>query len=345
MSGASELPTDGRDLDRRLTAGEGLGLGQRTRAAGPDRPMPGAGEPVWDRDPAERVAGEVPTYYGQPVVKAPPWGAPVAAYLVTGGACGSAAALAAVVDLLGGEAGVPVVRAARALAAVTGAGSAGLLLADLGRPARFLNMYRVARPTSAMSMGSYLLSATTGSAVLAVALGGRPGLLGGVGRAAGLAAGATGIPLSGYTGVLLGATALPGWNVGIRTLPGLFMASGAATSGSLLRVLPLGPPAQRTVSTVTLAAQVAELVTERRHERVVAARPRVQAAYDAQPAWRAGRVLTLASFALGLAAGRHPALRVAAGALGVAGASLTKVAVFRAGIATAADPLTTHEAS
>lgn len=348
MSARMPVPTDGRDLDHRLAGDPGIARHQRGHPDGPDRPMPGAGTPVWDRVPSDRgPLGSTPTYYDQPVVKAPPWGAPVAAYLVTGGACGTAAAIAAVAQVAGGPAAAPVVRAARAVAMATGVGSAGLLLSDLGRPARFLNMYRVFRPTSAMSMGSYLLSATTGATLWAMVLGHRGGVLGATGRVAGIAAGVVGVPLSGYTGVLLGATAVPGWNVGIGTLPPLFMASGAATSGSTLRLLPsavLGAQGHRTVAAITVSAQAAELVVERVHERRMADRPRVRAAYDAQPAWRAGRVLTVASLALGLVAPRHPALRVTAGLLGVTGAALTKVAVFRAGMATAGDPLATHEA-
>lgn len=343
MTPDAVLPTDGRDLDPRLADEHGLGAGQRPSPGGPDRPMPGAGKPVWNRVPSERNPGSSPTYYDQPVVKAPPWGAPVAAYLVTGGACGTAAAIAAVAELAGGPAAAPVVRAARAVALVTGAGSAGLLLSDLGRPARFLNMYRVFRPTSAMSMGSYLLSATTGASLWALVLGNRGGALGVTGRVAGLTAGVVGVPLSGYTGVLLGATAVPGWNVGITTLPGLFMASGTATSGSALRLLPVGEQGQRTVAAITVSAQVAELVAERLHERRLADRPRVRAAYEEQVAWRGGRALTIVSLALGVVSRRHPAVRVTAGVLGVAGAALTKSAVFRAGLATAADPHATHE--
>ena len=37
--------------------------------------------------------------------------------------------------------------------------SSALLIADLGRPSRFLNMLRVFKPQSTMSMGSWALSA------------------------------------------------------------------------------------------------------------------------------------------------------------------------------------------
>ncbi len=41
-------------------------------------------------------------------------------------------------------------------------GGAAFLTADLGRPERFLNMLRVAKPTSPMSMGSWILAAHSG---------------------------------------------------------------------------------------------------------------------------------------------------------------------------------------
>ena len=66
------------------------------------------------------------------------------------------------------------------------------------------------------------------------------GALGVVGRSAGIAGGVLGIPLAGYTGVLLSSTAMPGWNIGESTLPPLFLSSGAATTGSLLRLAPIG---------------------------------------------------------------------------------------------------------
>lgn len=53
-------------------------------------------------------------------------------------------------------------RTARALkisSAVAISGSLAALVHDLGRPARFLNMLRVIKPTSPMSLGSWLLTA------------------------------------------------------------------------------------------------------------------------------------------------------------------------------------------
>ena len=55
-------------------------------------------------------------------------------------------------------------RAGRLTAAAAAAGGTGFLIAELGRPERFLHMLRVAKPTSPMSMGSWLLAAHAGLA-------------------------------------------------------------------------------------------------------------------------------------------------------------------------------------
>jgi hypothetical protein len=337
------LASDGRDLDPRLAHARGLGSGLAAEPSAPDRALPGSGMPVWDRSPSPG-GDRLDTYYDQPVVKAPAWSAAVAAYLVTGGVAGTGAALAAIVDVLGSLDQQQVARLARPLAAAASVASAGLLVSDLGRPERFLHMIRVVRPTSVMNVGGYLLASTTGASLAATLLCGRPGMLGRVGRLAAVGAGIAGIPLAGYTGVLLSATALPGWNIGTRTLPPLFLSSGAATSGALLQLAPLGERARRTVNLVTASAQIGELIADAAHERNLATRPRTRAAYEAQWGWRTGRYLTAASLALSLLPARHRAGgRAIAAVLGGTGSILTKTAVFSAGMATAADPRAVSE--
>jgi formate-dependent nitrite reductase membrane component NrfD len=344
------LTTDGRDLDPRLADASGIGAGQRAQPDHPDRPIPGAGEDVWQprRKGRDRPGRDRPvaTYYDQPVVKAPPWGRQVGAYVVAGGVAGTAAALAGAVDLLAPEQLRPVARVAAPLAFAAGSMGAGLLLSDLGRPERMLNFFRVFRPTSVMNVGGYLLAGTTGAAAVSTVLAGRPGALGVVGRSVGIAGGVLGIPLAGYTGVLLSSTALPGWNIGESTLPPLFLSSGAATTGSLLRLAPIGAGGQATVGVMTVAAQTGELVAGVAHDRAMSDRPVVRSCYEAAPGWRIGPWLTGASLAMGLLPTRHTtAGRVAAGVLGVAGSVLTKMAVFDAGMASAADPRAVPESA
>jgi hypothetical protein len=333
--GRLNLGTDGRDLDPRLAPLTGSGADLRAAPGAPDHPMPGSGAPTWDRIPSAPRPGS-PTYYDQPVVKAPPWGRRIAAYLVLGGMAGASATFAAAAGPRALGRGYVV---ATGLAA--GAGTAGslLLVSDLGRPERALNMYRVARPTSPMSVGTYLLSGTIGASGVAMILGRRPGAAGRLGRAAGAAAGVLGVPLAGYTGVLLGTTALPGWNVGMRTLPPLFMGSAVAAAGSAMTPL-LGGSAALAVDVYRMAGQLAELSAERAHDAAIGSVDGLDAVYASQPGWRVGRWLTLASLAAGLLppVRRRRAGRIAIALAGLLGSVAVKVAVFDAGMASAADP-------
>jgi formate-dependent nitrite reductase membrane component NrfD len=333
------LTTDGRDIDPRLGGLAGAAAGQHSEPVAPDRPMPGAGRPVWDRVPSEPAADGTTSYYGQPIVKAPPWGPAIPAYVVLGGLAGAAATLAAATQ--SDPSRHALTTASRWLTLTAGGTGSVLLLSDLGRPERFLNMFRVARPTSPMSVGVYVLSGTLGAAAVA-ALGTRAGRLG---QLAGTAAGVLGVPLSGYTAVLLATTALPGWHVGGRTLPPLFMASAVASAASALTLVPLGPAAQPTVDRYRVAGQVAELVAGQLHDRALAPYPRTRAAYRSQLGWRLGPWLTAGSIAASAVpqVRRSTLGRLVIGGLGLAGSIATKVAVFHAGMATAADPQATIE--
>ena len=99
------------------------------------------------------------SYYGRPIVKAPVWHHDIAAYLFTGGLAAGSALLAA-----GGDAtGRPALRRAGRVTALGAlVASTYFLVNDLGRPDRFHHMLRVAKPTSPMSMGTWILSAFGG---------------------------------------------------------------------------------------------------------------------------------------------------------------------------------------
>lgn len=180
-------------------------------------------------------------YYNQPTLKPPVWTWEVPAYFFVGGAAGAAAVIASAARM--GGASDDLVRDARWVAAVGGAVSPPLLVADLGRPERFLNMLRVFKLQSPMSVGAWTLVAFSNSAAASAfidavdrATGGRvPIRL--VGDAAELLAAATGLVLSTYTGVLIGATAIPAWSKNVRILPIHFGASGVGTAVSILELL------------------------------------------------------------------------------------------------------------
>jgi Polysulphide reductase, NrfD len=93
-----------------------------------------------------------PGYYGEPVVKPPVWTWQVPLYFFFGGIGGMSAVIA-----LGGILfqHVDLARTAMWIAAIAGAVlSPILLIMDLGRPHLFLNMLRVFKHRSAMSMGA-----------------------------------------------------------------------------------------------------------------------------------------------------------------------------------------------
>ena len=168
------------------------------------------------------------SYYGRPVVKASPWEADIPAYLFLGGLAAGSSMLGAGADLTGRPALRRVGRLG-ALAAISVSFAA--LVHDLGRPSRFVNMLRVAKPTSPMSVGTWILTVY--------------GPLAGAGRCGGAdrpdrgqpararcrsarellvaAPGPPGSPpplvapaVASYTAVLLADTATPTWNGGAR---------------------------------------------------------------------------------------------------------------------------------
>ncbi len=104
-------------------------------------------------------------YYGLPTLKAPVWTWEIPAYFFVGGAAGAAAVIASTARLAGGR--PDLVRDARWIAAIGGAISPPLLVADLGRPERFLNMLRVFKLQSPMSVGAWTLVAFSNASAAA----------------------------------------------------------------------------------------------------------------------------------------------------------------------------------
>ncbi|MDX1624207.1 MAG: NrfD/PsrC family molybdoenzyme membrane anchor subunit [Gemmatimonadota bacterium] len=192
-----------------------------------------------------------PGYFGRPVVKPPVWTWEVPLYFFVGGMAGMAAVVAAAAYLAAADPGL--VRAAVWLAVGGSAVSTVLLVMDLGRPARFLNMLRVFKWRSPMSVGAWTLSAF-GAHAGAAAL-----LLEWIGPAAPPAevvpflrvllwlalAGAAvyGAVLATYTGVLIGATVIPAWFSRHRGLPLHFGAAGLGSAAAALVLLGFDEPA------------------------------------------------------------------------------------------------------
>jgi formate-dependent nitrite reductase membrane component NrfD len=270
------------------------------------------------------------------------WAVP--AYFFSGGTAGAAALLGAVAQLDDGPELRPLVRRCRWVGAVAGAVGTGLLIHDLGRPERFLNMLRVFRPTSPMSVGSWVLAAEGPATAASAVLSGATGSLGRIGDVAGLAAGALGVPQAGYTAVLVSNTAIPVWQATRRSLPALFMASAAAGAASVLDLFPMSAREARVVRRFGTFGRVAELVAGLAVERDADRVERVGRPFHeglSGSLWKAAKALTATSLALSLAAGKSRGGRTAAGLLGIAGSIAVRFAVFHSGKASARDPRAT----
>ena len=199
-------------------------------------------------------------YYGIPMLKKPGWSWEVPVYFFVGGAAGAAAVIGAMANWTGADR--RLVRDARWVAALGGPISTGLLISDLGRPARFLNMLRVFKVQSPMSVGAWTLSAFATASAAAAFAEAVDRMFGGlmpvriIGNAAEALAAGTGVVMSSYTGVLIGATVIPVWNENVRTLPLHFAASGVGSAVSALELM--GHDRSRALNILGLGASAYE---------------------------------------------------------------------------------------
>ncbi len=284
-------------------------------------------------------------YYGIPLLKEPSWTWEIPLYFFVGGASGAAAVIGSIADYTGADR--ELVKHARWIAAAGSVISPLLLVSDLGRPERFLNMMRVFKPKSVMSMGVWTLIAFSGGAAasaFAEFLRARygPSLLLKVIENAGNAASlAFGLPFSNYTGVLIGATAIPVWNHNAGSLPQHFGASGVNAAVGMLELA--GHEKSRALQMLGLGAAIFECWEGWKIE---SDREDVTAPLRGGPSgWtiRAGGVLSgpipLALRLLSMFAGKRQArtFRRMAAVSAVSGSLLTRIAWIYAGHISARD--------
>jgi hypothetical protein len=213
-----------------------------------------AGGPIPKGGPVHSAKGKnghKPGYYGLPVIKPPVWTWEVPIYLFVGGLSGMAAVIAVAAWLAHHP---EVTRAAMWLAFAGGMISPVLLVLDLGRPKLFLNMLRVFKLRSAMSMGVYILTvfgtcANPGAVVMEVYArhvfppGHLQMLTGVLAILLMFGAALSGLLLATYTGVLLGATAIPAWFTHRSLLPIHFGTAGMGSAAASLVLLGYRLPA------------------------------------------------------------------------------------------------------
>ncbi|HEY3528457.1 MAG TPA: NrfD/PsrC family molybdoenzyme membrane anchor subunit [Nocardioides sp.] len=278
--------------------------------------------------------GDFSSYYGRPILKAPTWKSPdIPLYFFLGGMAGASAVLAEGAAMTGRPGLERVARLAAAGGASVGTVA---LVHDLGRPERFLKMLRVVKPTSPLSVGSFILapfSTLSGIAAASQVTGWFPR----IGRLAGLGAAAFGPPLATYTAGLIANTAIPAWHEAHRELPFVFGGSGAAAAGGVgMLCAPYaetGPALRLAVAGAVVETAAAEMMSKRLgmlaepyHEGRSGKLMKLQRGLTG-----AGLVLS----GLGLKSG--PARRLAGAAL-VAGSLVTRFGIFEAGKASAKDP-------
>jgi len=277
---------------------------------------------------------EFRSYYGRPVLKEPVWRSPdVPGYLFLGGLAGASSVLAGFAQLAGNQ---ELSRAAKAGAAGAIGLSAVALVHDLGRPARFLNMLRVFKVTSPMSVGSWLLAAygPVAGAAAACAVTGR---LPRAGAAATAGATVLGPGIATYTAALLCDTAVPAWHDGHREMPYLFAGSAASAAGGLGMLAVSRAHADQAIRFAVLGA-----MTELAAKNLL-----VRRMGEAAEPYQTGRpgalmhvaeVLTAAGLAAALLAHRSRPVAAISGASLLAASALTRFGVFEAGRASARDP-------
>jgi formate-dependent nitrite reductase membrane component NrfD len=281
-------------------------------------------------------AGDDPTYYSKPILKEPVWIWTVPLYFYVGGVSGAALVLGAVTRLIGGNVLRPLVRTCHWVGFVGGGIGSVLLIADLGRPERFLAMLRVFRLRSPMSVGSWILAVTPPCAGVAAVFGD---------PVSSLLAGLLGVPLTGYTAVLISNTAIPVWGEARTSLPALFMGSAVASAAQVLKLLPGTLPQQAlsVVNSFGIAGAIAELGAGYVVEQHVGRVPIVGRALNeglAGALWKASKVMTIVGLGLSILGRSRGAQRVGA-ILGTGGAIALRFAIFHAGKASARDPRAT----
>src|SRR5690348_348084 len=283
-------------------------------------------------------------YYGIHMLKEPQWSWEIPVYFFVGGAAGAAAVIAQFAQMTGSD--TEVVGDARTVAAIGAILSPALLVSDLGVPSRFLNMLRVFKVQSPMSVGVYIVSLFGPSAMAAKIVNwarrnGSGTMLKIVEGTAGLFAALTGLGMATYTGVLIGATAIPVWNENIDTLPTHFALSGLAAGVSAIQLM--GHEDSRALNLLGIAASAGETLEGVKLE--LEKKPANEAIKKGLSGaiTRLGGVLSgPVPLALRLAAmftkdSRSKNLVRAASAASLAGSLLTRVGWIRAGHSSARD--------
>ena len=294
-----------------------------------------------------------PTYYGRSQLKAAPFNTwVVGGYVALAGMCGAAAVISGVVDAVEGRAAEKLVRRARYLTLLAPVLGGGLLIWDLHTPKRFYNMFRVAKRTSPMSIGTWLLSAFSLAAGATAALQFVADRVPGSAWARRLArvthvpAAVSGAGIGTYTAALLSATSTPLWAAAPKQMAMRFGSSSMVAGAAVLSLMEGSAGRRRKLDALALAALSVDLAATMASHRTYQQRG-VAAALDSK--WgrveRTGvtqlgtalpAVLQAASLTFGR--GRPGTLSDVASILTIAGSLLLRVSMMEAGNVSASKP-------
>ena len=256
------------------------------------------GAPEADAEPVAAAArrarsGEGPDTLQGPMMNPAVWTWEVPLYFWFGGIASGSAFVALACDLSGDHRSA---RIARQVSLTALAPAPPLLVMDLGRPERFVNMLRIFKPRSPMSMGAWCLSVFGGLASAAVGadlIGRRREA-----RLLGAANAIVGSYLGSYAGVLLASTATPAWARSRSFLGPIFVTTATATGAAATRLvlvaagLPEGHRTRHALGRVESAAMAIELAMSTVNER------RLGHIGDALEAGRAGNLFRFARWSV-----------------------------------------------
>jgi formate-dependent nitrite reductase membrane component NrfD len=300
-------------------------------------------------------------YYGVPAIHKPHWKWLVINYFFFGGISSASYIIAAFAGLSKGDEHRAISRAAHYVSFAALLPCPILLILDLGRPERFLNMVRHFNPRSPMSLGTWgLVTFSLFSGSSAAARMAQDGLFGReiadrADRAPSGSLGAAGaLPaffVGGYTGVLLGATAVPIWGKSANLLGPLFLSSAVSSaSAATLLALVASRADEKALDRIEEIERFAIL-----SEAVLMAAASIHLGETARPLREEhlGRIVKYGVIGAGIVAPitlqllnrkrNFRRLTVAGSVLGLAGGFALRYAVVMAGDASADDPQATFD--
>ena len=272
-------------------------------------------------------------YYNKPIVKPHEWKPEVPAYFWIGGMAG-AATVGTVLARIRGTHGLARLYKRIALAGMLA--SPVLLISDLGVKHRFLNMLRVFKPTSPMSVGSWMVTALGG--MLTVSTVAEALELDVLSTLTEVLAAPLGPLVASYTAVLIANTATPVWHEAYAELPFIFISSaigGAGALGVLFAPAEECGAAHRAMILGDIG-KLAGVKLMQRNLGDVLSEPYRKGKAGAME--NAAMNLGIAALGLGILGRRNRAMSCAAAVMSIASGVLERFTILQAGKQSAEDP-------